>query len=541
MHRFLELFGHLVQFTYAIWDRIVLRGYYDRLQRPENIVYFFRDVCGIARITPKVLAARTEQYRAWLGAYAKRRDIAIVAAPKDARKEDVVAPYYRKFHGDQGVVVVLTSMERSPTFVSYEPRHQPPSGDDYRLIKRATGKQFLHYYFYVLDPVMGPMSLRVASYLPFSLNCYMNGHGFLMQQLQRAGIEFRRHDNSILQCADPSALQRLSLRLDEHLLRERANYWAFRLAPSFTPRQRHSCGLHYQWSVAQIEYCHNVIFHRAAPLRDMFRRATEIGVALGGATQTRHIFGRRINRRYQGKLETVLDHRDQGHPVLRAYYQSSYVKQYEKGDRLLRTETCINDPYHLDVGRRLENLPVLRKRLAKTTDRYLAQQSELLDSTVDTGALARLARPLMLGSRRVPGIKLHDDRVIRLLEALLYTGGLLAHWTSTELHSRLLARHRLTAQLYTLSQLRYDLGKLRAHQLVERVGRSRRYRLTPLGVRLGALLVKARQRLLGPLVAVSTPKTSDRSDNPSRVEKALRNVDKALDNLCSSLGLRIAA
>ena len=46
MDRFLQLFGRFVQFSYACWDRIVLRGYYPALQRPENVVHFFRDVCG---------------------------------------------------------------------------------------------------------------------------------------------------------------------------------------------------------------------------------------------------------------------------------------------------------------------------------------------------------------------------------------------------------------------------------------------------------------------------------------------------------------
>ena len=63
--------------------------------------------------------------------------------------------------------------------------------------------------------------------------------------------------------------------------------------------------------------------------------------------------------------------------------------------------------------------------MAATTDRYLTQQAELLDSTVDRGALAALAAPLTTGTGRVPGIKLHDDRLIRLLDNLLYTGGLL--------------------------------------------------------------------------------------------------------------------
>ena len=50
--------------------------------------------------------------------------------------------------------VILKSMEQSSTFISYEPRHAPPSGDDYRIINRAT-KRFLHCYLYILDPVMG--------------------------------------------------------------------------------------------------------------------------------------------------------------------------------------------------------------------------------------------------------------------------------------------------------------------------------------------------------------------------------------------------
>ena len=270
-------------------------------------------------------------------------------------------------------------------------------------------------------------------------------------------------------------------------------------------------------------------------------QAVEIGVALGGATQTRHIFGKRINRRYQGKLETIMERRDEGFPVLRGYYKSSYVKQYEKGDRLLRTETCLNDTYHLAIGRKLDSLPAIKQHLAATTDRYLTQQAELLDSTVDRGALAALAAPVRTGTRRVPGIKLHDDRLIRLLDSLLYTGGLLGDWTTRQLHQRILARHRLGEDDYTLGQLRYDLGKLRAHGLAERVGRSRRYRLTPDGVRLGALLVKVRTRLLGPIFADPTLAPTPRSKNPSTVEAALRTVDRALDGLCSTLGLSAAA
>ena len=55
MDRLLELLGPAVQFVYTCWDRIVLNGYLERLQRPENLVHFFHDVVGIACIEPAVL------------------------------------------------------------------------------------------------------------------------------------------------------------------------------------------------------------------------------------------------------------------------------------------------------------------------------------------------------------------------------------------------------------------------------------------------------------------------------------------------------
>src|SRR5207245_2098930 len=278
-----------------------------------------------------------------------------------------------------------------------------------------------------------------------------------------------------------------------------------------------------------------------APLTALFRRACELGVLVGGANRTTHLFGRRINRRYQGKLLTVLDQRDAGHPVLRWYYQTSFAKQYVRGDqhsdRILRNETCSNDTYHFGVGRRLENLPLLREQLAATNERCLTEQAELLASAVDTGQLAALAAPVMIGQRRVPGLKLHDDRVIRLLETLLHPGGFMRDWTTRELQTRLVARHRLVSDEYRLSQLRYDLSKLRAKGLVERIGKTRRYDLTPFGLKLGVLLIKLRMRRLGPLASlIRQPNTNAAPRHTNSVDAAYREVDTALDHLSAALG-----
>jgi hypothetical protein len=348
-------------------------------------------------------------------------------------------------------------------------------------------------------------------------------------------------DNAILSVADPAALQAAADALTPAVLQARCDSWAARLAPRFSAAERAAVDLRYRYSVAQVELATDVIFRRPSPLPALFRRAVELGVLLGGADRTTHLFGRQITRRYQGKLQTVLDQRNAGHPVLRAYYQTSFVKQYDKAETLLRTETCINDPYHLHVGRRLEHLPTLVDRMAQTNQRFLDAQAELLASVVDQGELAHLAQPVQVGRRRVPGLRLEDDRVIRLLEALLHPGTFVADWTSRDVLARLVARHRLDPDAYRLSQLRYDLGKLRAHGLVERLGRTRRYRLTTRGLKLGVLLVKLRTRLLGPLTTLATaPTPPPPTAAPSDVEHAFRQVDAALDHLCVTLGLRAA-
>src|SRR4029453_7766367 len=100
-----------------------------RLQRPENLIYFFHDVVGIDSIEPAVLEQRTNAYRAWVRRITQERGIPVLAAPRGVRKEELVEPYYRRLLGAEGVPCVLTSMEQGRTFVSYRPDRKPPSGN----------------------------------------------------------------------------------------------------------------------------------------------------------------------------------------------------------------------------------------------------------------------------------------------------------------------------------------------------------------------------------------------------------------------------
>ena len=63
MELFAKLFSSLLVFVYHCFDRIVIHGYLSGLSRPEQVVYFFRDVIGVAVVDRAVLSKRTGEYR----------------------------------------------------------------------------------------------------------------------------------------------------------------------------------------------------------------------------------------------------------------------------------------------------------------------------------------------------------------------------------------------------------------------------------------------------------------------------------------------
>jgi len=49
--------------------------YRSGLSRPEQVVYFFRDVIGVPVVDKAVLSKRTGEYRAWVEAFARNHNI----------------------------------------------------------------------------------------------------------------------------------------------------------------------------------------------------------------------------------------------------------------------------------------------------------------------------------------------------------------------------------------------------------------------------------------------------------------------------------
>ena len=96
MDRFYQVFGEFLEFVYHCFDRIVVNGYLTGLMRPEQVVYFFREVLGHRAITPEVLRQRTDDYQRWVEAYARNHHVPIEWAEKGVRKEEYVLPWLHR-------------------------------------------------------------------------------------------------------------------------------------------------------------------------------------------------------------------------------------------------------------------------------------------------------------------------------------------------------------------------------------------------------------------------------------------------------------
>ena len=157
---------------------------------------------------------------------------------------------------------------------------------------------------------------------------------------------------------------------------------------------------------------------------------------------------------------------------------------YEKFSTFLRLEVLSNNLQDFGLKKSLDNLETVRQTLATVTDRFAEFEAQALDVHVDFPLFQRLALPIPSGNTKIPGIKIQDTRMLRLMEVLLHRGTQLGGWRSCQIHQAILSAFQLTPANYTLTQLRYDLRKLKAHALLERDGSRYAYRLTDKGTRV---------------------------------------------------------
>lgn len=540
MNAFFEHHQDSIRLAYRCFDRLLLNGLIQPFQQPERVIGFFNTYREGKRVTRDVLHEIADQFKNWVTNRSQKWNAPILEAP-EGRRDDFMDAYFKRAKADE-VVAILRAREPARILIANGNKK------DDRWHLQLAQRWVIQYNFYIHDARWGRMFVRVCPYFPFSARVCLNQHEWLANRMREEGIHFQQCSNAFTICSDAKRLQELSDSLSAGDLLTCGQKWLASCTPFFTERERKEAGCQHRLFFAQVEYCDNLIFERRAALDALGERLLDANRTIGQPNKITTIFGRKVTKRYGGKLQTVIEDLDLPNPVIRSHYGNGFIKQYVRDHLNLRTEPATNDVTDYGVKKAVENLPQLREKMDSIIDRYHDVQQDILETFLDRGQLRKLAEATVLPSgKRVPGLKLDHPRQLALMHALVRFANIAtaSTFTTQQIYPYALDALETSADKYSLASLRYDLSKLRAKGLTQKVAKSRRHRLTTEGYSVCLVFLKLFERIYAPLTAgLLQPVKGDsklQQQKRSQLDRLYQRVVDDLDQLLKAVGFKTAA
>jgi hypothetical protein len=539
MNRFQLHHQDSIRFGYSCFDRIILNGMIPAFQHAEcggTIRWFLRTQRQAEPVNHAYFAKISREYHDRVSLYSQNSGVAIVEPDKDPRgrdlrREQLVEPYFQNLGERHGVAVILKA--REPERVAWHFAKGNRIGVEQHYVKL--------YYFYLNDPQCGRMFVRICPYFPFNIRVWMNGHNWLACQLQRENIPFVKRDNLFVECAKPERLQELSDAFAPEDIQRPVEAWLAKFLPFFSESER-QLGYRHQLFMAQMEYCHNLLFHKQAALDRLFDRLMDANRSMGHPDKLAIVFGRAGFRPVTRDGHITLKMTPTRIPVLSSGFKKTGIKQYVSNGLGLRTESSSHQLKDLSVPKNITNLAKLRTTLNQANQRYLQVQQDILVTYVDHGELQQLRQPSFTPTgRRLPGLRIDDPRLMAVLQAVLCFAYLAGKGVFRTKDVLLDVQKALGNPDYRMSQLRYDLSKFRGKGLLMRLPQTHTYQLSEHGCRLAVLYLKLYQRFYAPLTsAIQAPFPDDArllTHQQCKLDRLYVAVDTALKKLADSLNM----
>jgi hypothetical protein len=204
---------------------------------------------------------------------------------------------------------------------------------------------------------------------------------------------------------------------------------------------------------------------------------------------------------------------------LKHQVDANSVKMYDKQGSVLRVETTINDPSRFKVYRGTEADPQkkqwrkLRKGVADLhrraqvsqacNERYLSHLAQVECPVTLGEELAPLGTGLTRDGRRYRGLRVLEDRDAKLLAAVADGRFALNGFRNADIRQALFGAAGTAQARRQSGQVSRKLALLKAHGLVRRVPRTRRWVLSDRGKQVTTLLAAARNASAPQLVKIA--------------------------------------
>ena len=462
-------------------DRMFLNVWDPRLAYGAGVQGFFVGHRGHHYASTALMDPMTKAFVADIHGFIAARGLELVSFGKE-RKDEVAQQFLARFTGSEGVLFVGRAQEKA--LVWRTQRRYSRDGSSFAWLVRSTA--FVnHFYFYCLDEDFGPFFIKFCTYFPYTAKLCINGNEWAKRQAAKAGIGFEALDNGFAAVDDVAAVQAICDNLGPAQIDALLRKWLAILPNPFTDEDE-AAGYRYELSILQAEFSLTQMLDAPVSGRIFFEQVIRDNLDIGRPDHVGLIFDRRVmtGRKHKtpGRFRTRVI-TDGVTPSLHVDYKNAKIKQYHKEGRALRTETTINNPHDFGITKRLTSLPALRQLGFSANRRLLGVQTISHDPIRGAQAFHDLTAPLVTEQgTRIPGLRFGDTRVHTLLQALLVHWLLVHGFTNRDLRTLIAPLLGTTAEHITAGRMTYDLRRLRAHGLIERIPRTRRYTVTETGL-----------------------------------------------------------
>jgi hypothetical protein len=492
------------------WDRLVFRGCLTSLAYLEAMSYFLRRMGIMLKDYAEWALEMSEAMKQACLTEAERQGRPVMyLRSSEIRKDELSRQILRSHPVAEGLICLFTCLEPCMTYRVRGNRQTQ------RLELRREQSKCLHVYKYWIDSQFGFMGARLQTWLPCSIQVYVNGREWLARRMDRRGMGYQREGNCFPQIDDFAAAQKMMNQMQRTPWIRSLDRLRERLCPGYAKRLEGDC----YWTAFQTEWATDISFDSAASLQAIYNPLVRGAITALGCEDILRFMNKR--RSFQGEIESDLRQRVEGVRIKHRLGGNS-VKAYDKAGSVLRIETTINNPDLFRVFRAAQGAPEgekewrpLRKSVVdmsrraevsqQVNDRY-ADALASLDTTTPLGELiAPICRPLRRQGVRCRALQPWSDDDRRLIEAAARGEFVTDGFTNGDIASHLYPRKNAdkSERARIASRVCYRLRLLRQHGLIRKVKNQRRYHVTPKGRRIFSVVLASQHATLQQLNALA--------------------------------------
>ena len=541
-------YGDLLTGTYDCVDRIVLNAYFSMGHSPGGFRTWWRRLHGSdEHLDNTHLMRMAGRFARRVRGWAKANGVPVIDTKAGERKHRIADEYLATHPVGVGVFLVLVA--RAPAAVWKVTKSR--SGVIVNLEKKT--EYVNHYSFHIRDPVWGHVTIKMSGHPPFGAQVILNGHEYVDCAARTAGVDFVKEGNCFTALTQPDRLAEIADTVSQPgaagLLRQVCDRWIYSACVCFGldfDEQRHS-GFGYSYSVYQVEYSRNLLFANGARMQRVFDAIVDRTRSRLDVPTVRTLFGAR-NRPHRDRaggpprLEAVIGTPRYDLTTFKVHFGRLTLKAYTKGEHVLRVEAITHNTKELHCGRVLDHFGDITARLRTMADNFCTTLDCVDVSFIPDGLFDELPQPSMIGATRVGGIDINQARMRNTVTAVLALTVAPSGFTVGDLASRVQTMTGQTDDDYSRRQAAYDLRKLRAKHLVDKLGRSHRYHVRPDAARLIAGLVALRDHVIAPILAgVRSPRLGRKPSSWTTIDRDYEQLRINMQKLFNDLAIDRAA